>query len=216
VPISTCHEVPAHHLTPNLTCSLRHGSLHATGGRPICRHVFAWERCNIRSSCWRRRRRCSVRAFTAMVDHIVPISLMIDGILSSPRPSFLAWLYSIMAARPVTLHAFDDSTSRSGVNADTKLTDLGGASSSRDSNDNVPLTDGTLEDNPFLDPKIAAHYRDTYESAQYECRHIFDPELRWTSQEERKLVRKLDLRVALPACFMCRLRHTGVQQLCSY
>lgn len=57
-------------------------------------------------------------------------------------------------------------------------------------------TDETL-DNPFADPDVAERYALIYEKAQYECRHIFDPTLTWTAEEEKALVRKLDWRVCL-------------------
>ncbi|ODQ80437.1 hypothetical protein BABINDRAFT_161375 [Babjeviella inositovora NRRL Y-12698] len=59
-----------------------------------------------------------------------------------------------------------------------------------------------LGSNPFLDPKVEEHYRDIYEGSQYECRHEFDPHFTWSPEEEKKIVRKLDFRVALLACFM--------------
>jgi hypothetical protein len=46
--------------------------------------------------------------------------------------------------------------------------------------------------NPFADPEVKAYYIDLYEKSQYECRHIFDAELEWTKEEEKRLVRKLD------------------------
>lgn len=46
--------------------------------------------------------------------------------------------------------------------------------------------------NPFADPELKAYYVDLYDKSQYECRHVFDAELTWTPQEEKKLVRKLD------------------------
>lgn len=49
--------------------------------------------------------------------------------------------------------------------------------------------------NPFADPAVAERYAFIYEKAQYECRHVFDPALTWTAEEERALVWKLDLRV---------------------
>lgn len=52
-------------------------------------------------------------------------------------------------------------------------------------------------DNPFADPAVAERYAIIYEKAQYECRHVFDPELTWTPQEEKALVRKLDWHVCL-------------------
>ncbi|GKZ69763.1 hypothetical protein AnigIFM50267_004988 [Aspergillus niger] len=62
-------------------------------------------------------------------------------------------------------------------------------------------TDETL-DNPFADPDVAERYALIYEKAQYECRHVFDPTLTWTAEEEKALVRKLDWRVCLWACVM--------------
>ncbi|KAK6459991.1 putative allantoate permease [Scheffersomyces coipomensis] len=56
--------------------------------------------------------------------------------------------------------------------------------------------------NPFLDPIVADHYRQLYENSKYECRSAFDPALEWTQEEETKLVRKLDFRVAFSACLM--------------
>lgn len=56
--------------------------------------------------------------------------------------------------------------------------------------------------NPFLDPDVAAYWRGVYDSANYECRHVFDPHFTWSEEEERKLVRKLDWRVCLWACVM--------------
>lgn len=62
--------------------------------------------------------------------------------------------------------------------------------------------EGFDEKNPFSDPAVAAHWKAVYEKSHYECRHVFDPELTWTEEEERKLVRKLDWRVCLWACVM--------------
>ncbi|KAK4143916.1 major facilitator superfamily domain-containing protein [Dichotomopilus funicola] len=59
-----------------------------------------------------------------------------------------------------------------------------------------------LAKNPFLDPDVAAHWRGVYESAEYECRHAFDPTVTWSEEEERKLVRKLDFRICTWACVM--------------
>ncbi|PYH95676.1 permease of the major facilitator superfamily [Aspergillus ellipticus CBS 707.79] len=57
-------------------------------------------------------------------------------------------------------------------------------------------------DNPFTDPDVAERYALIYEKAQYECRHVFDPSLTWSAEEEKALVRKLDWRVCLWACVM--------------
>ncbi|KAI3405959.1 hypothetical protein KGF56_001178 [Candida oxycetoniae] len=56
--------------------------------------------------------------------------------------------------------------------------------------------------NPFSNPKVAEYYRDLYETVKYECREAFDPEFEWTQEEEKKVVRKLNWRVALAACLM--------------
>lgn len=56
--------------------------------------------------------------------------------------------------------------------------------------------------NPFSNPDIAAHWRNVYEDSHYECRHVFDPALTWTEEEEKKLIRRLDWRVCLWACVM--------------
>ncbi|KAK5114383.1 hypothetical protein LTR85_010205 [Meristemomyces frigidus] len=71
-----------------------------------------------------------------------------------------------------------------------------------ESEDDFPLHDQEFSSNPFLDPKVAKQYRTIYESAQCESRHVFDPDLRWSKAEEKKLVRKLDWHVATWACIM--------------
>jgi len=53
------------------------------------------------------------------------------------------------------------------------------------------------EKNPFRDPKIAQHWKEVYEACTYECRHVFDPNLTWSEDEEKKLIRKVDWRVCL-------------------
>lgn len=53
-------------------------------------------------------------------------------------------------------------------------------------------SDASLSTNIFSDPEIKAYYVGVYEKAQYECRHVFDADLTWTREEEKKLVRKLD------------------------
>jgi hypothetical protein len=54
-----------------------------------------------------------------------------------------------------------------------------------------------IKNNPFLDSDVAAHWVDAYEKADYECRHVFDPSLTWSEEEEKKLVRRLDWHVCL-------------------
>jgi hypothetical protein len=67
--------------------------------------------------------------------------------------------------------------------------------------------------NPFADPEVAERYAMIYEKAQYECRHVFDPTLTWTSEEEKVLVRKLDWRVCLWAvcCLLLFYRFYGLE-----
>lgn len=60
----------------------------------------------------------------------------------------------------------------------------------------------SLVSNPFKDPAVAEYYTALYERVQYESRLAFDPEFEWEPEEERKLLRKLDWRVALSACIM--------------
>jgi hypothetical protein len=56
--------------------------------------------------------------------------------------------------------------------------------------------------NPFLDEAVAEHWRQVYHESQYECRHVFDPALAWSEEEEKAIIRKLDWRVCLWACVM--------------
>lgn len=74
--------------------------------------------------------------------------------------------------------------------------------SSKLSSASLPISEAELKANPFLDPNVAQTYRQIYDEADYECRDQFDPELRWTQQEEKKIKRKLDLHVATWACIM--------------
>ncbi|KAH8807977.1 major facilitator superfamily domain-containing protein [Xylogone sp. PMI_703] len=62
--------------------------------------------------------------------------------------------------------------------------------------------DASLSTNVFADPEVRAYYVGVYEKAKYECRHVFDPDLTWSAEEEKKLVRKLDWHVCLWACVM--------------
>jgi hypothetical protein len=58
-------------------------------------------------------------------------------------------------------------------------------------------TDGGDEKNPFLDPEVSEYWRQAYEKSQYECRHVFDPTLTWSKEEEKRLIRRLDWRICL-------------------
>lgn len=56
--------------------------------------------------------------------------------------------------------------------------------------------------NVFQHPETAKYYMSLYENANYECRHLVDPDFRWTKEEERKLVRKTDWYVTFWAFIM--------------
>ncbi|KAL4965836.1 major facilitator superfamily domain-containing protein [Aspergillus stella-maris] len=60
----------------------------------------------------------------------------------------------------------------------------------------------SVQSNPFADPEVAERYRELYGKAQYECRHVFEPELTWSVGEEKRIVRKIDWHVCLWACVM--------------
>ncbi|KAI5868104.1 MFS general substrate transporter [Durotheca rogersii] len=61
---------------------------------------------------------------------------------------------------------------------------------------------GSTENHIFSDPVVAEHWRGVYERARYENRHRFDPDFRWTADEERRLVRKVDKRIMVWAWIM--------------
>src|SRR5690242_20038256 len=42
----------------------------------------------------------------------------------------------------------------------------------------------SLIGNIFADPEVREHYKQVYEDAQYECRHVFDPDATWSPEEE--------------------------------
>ncbi|KAK3690406.1 allantoate permease [Podospora appendiculata] len=58
------------------------------------------------------------------------------------------------------------------------------------------------KENPFLNPQVADRWRAVYEQADYECRHVFDPTLTWTEEEEKVIIRKIDWHVCAWACVM--------------
>ncbi|KAF3065026.1 hypothetical protein GL218_01211 [Daldinia childiae] len=61
---------------------------------------------------------------------------------------------------------------------------------------------GSTDDHVFSDPSVAEYWRAKYEKASYENRHRFDPEYKWTAEEERRLVRKIDGRIMVWAWLM--------------
>ncbi|KAH3903667.1 uncharacterized protein SCDLUD_001316 [Saccharomycodes ludwigii] len=56
--------------------------------------------------------------------------------------------------------------------------------------------------NPFADPTVAEYYRKIYKNADYEGLLHFEPEFNWSKNEEDVLLKKLNHRVALVACFL--------------
>ncbi|GAB1205809.1 hypothetical protein APSETT445_004488 [Aspergillus pseudonomiae] len=54
----------------------------------------------------------------------------------------------------------------------------------------------------FDDSDAAEYWANVYEKAQYEGRHRFDPSFTWTPEEEKKLIRKVDLRIMFWAWLM--------------
>lgn len=58
------------------------------------------------------------------------------------------------------------------------------------------------EQHIFSDPVVAERWRDIYKTANYENRHRFDPTFTWSAEEERRLVRKIDLRIMIWAWTM--------------
>ena len=52
---------------------------------------------------------------------------------------------------------------------------------------------GSSDEHVFSDPAVADFWRKRYEKAEYENRHRYDPEFKWTAEEEKALVRKVGL-----------------------
>lgn len=80
---------------------------------------------------------------------------------------------------------------------------------------NASETEGNCEqidENQFLDPKVAQHWANVYEKSKYEGRHVFDPAFTWSKDEEKKLVRRLDWHVCLWAVSM--LVYLACDSLC--
>ena len=106
-----------------------------------------------------------------------------------------------MAAQPVTIPVSDSKKVEPNNVVDPKASTLYQHEELSEGSD-ISHLDEKFAANPFVDPKVAEHYRDLYGKAKYECRHVFDPDLSWTPKEERKLVRKIDWHVCLWACVM--------------
>ncbi|KAF2851519.1 MFS general substrate transporter [Plenodomus tracheiphilus IPT5] len=88
---------------------------------------------------------------------------------------------------------------------DTKQVPVTGRDSESSSSDiakkEVP-PHGSYDDHPFSEPATAEHWARVYEAAKYEGRHRFDPNYTWSAEEEKRLVRKLDLKITLWAWVM--------------
>ncbi|ENI05822.1 hypothetical protein COCC4DRAFT_39747 [Bipolaris maydis ATCC 48331] len=82
----------------------------------------------------------------------------------------------------------------------SKHTDSG--SSIMDSRDNEELYGDSGDNHVFSDPVVAEYWREVYEQNKYENRHRFDPNYKWTAEEEKRLVRRLDLRITFWAWLM--------------
>ncbi|ETI23128.1 hypothetical protein G647_04925 [Cladophialophora carrionii CBS 160.54] len=60
---------------------------------------------------------------------------------------------------------------------------------------------GSYGNHVFSDPKVAEYWRNVYENAHYEGRHRFDPSFTWSATEEKRLKRKIDIRI-MAWCWM--------------
>ncbi|KAI5949007.1 hypothetical protein KGF57_005008, partial [Candida theae] len=67
---------------------------------------------------------------------------------------------------------------------------------------NLSSESDQLKKNPFLDPQVEEYYRDLYTKSGYESYSAFDPTFEWTEEEEKKVVMKLNWRVAFTACLL--------------
>lgn len=70
-----------------------------------------------------------------------------------------------------------------------KHTDSG--SSSTDSRDIEEFYGDSGDNHVFSDPVVAEYWREVYERNGYENRHRFDPNYKWTAEEEKRLVRRV-------------------------
>ncbi|OTB06846.1 hypothetical protein M426DRAFT_20594 [Hypoxylon sp. CI-4A] len=86
------------------------------------------------------------------------------------------------------------------VNTNSKDTEKSSQSSGEKTTANDAY--GSAGEHVFSDPAVADHWRGVYERARYENRHRFDPEYKWTAEEERRLVRKIDARIMVWAWLM--------------
>lgn len=109
----------------------------------------------------------------------------------------------------VRLLPLSDTTSTDNQSETSPLKEHGSPLYDGELSDNglTSLHDDTKSTNPFADSAVAERWRKVYEDADYECRHVFEPDLTWSQEEERKVVQKLDWHVCLwavckPSCFI--------------
>ncbi len=88
-------------------------------------------------------------------------------------------------------------TGLDGKNVKVGADSLQGTTPSVRSEDLVVGDYGSDSNHVFSEPKVADYWRGVYEKAQYEGRHRFDPTLTWSADEEKKLRRKVDLRIMI-------------------
>ncbi|KAF3926862.1 hypothetical protein ABW20_dc0103816 [Dactylellina cionopaga] len=89
-------------------------------------------------------------------------------------------------------------------NLDSK-TPIADSSSSRSDGGTEQEIDGdygSYGNHVFSDPKVAEYWRGVYETAKYEGRHRFDPDITWSAAEEKRLKRIIDWRVMTWAWLM--------------
>ncbi|RCK65338.1 hypothetical protein Cantr_01260 [Candida viswanathii] len=94
------------------------------------------------------------------------------------------------------------STESEGQNSNTPLTKTFDATDITYLDSHSTLESDQLAKNPFLDPKVEEYYRGLYEESKYESYLAFDPQFEWTAEEEKRVKRKLNIRVALTACIL--------------
>jgi sugar phosphate permease len=75
-------------------------------------------------------------------------------------------------------------------------------SSEVSSDSEEPAGKSPAKSHVFDDPDVAERYRKVYYENSYEGRDHFDPKFEWTANEERKVLRKTELRVVCVAFFL--------------
>ncbi|KAA8913839.1 hypothetical protein TRICI_003073 [Trichomonascus ciferrii] len=68
--------------------------------------------------------------------------------------------------------------------------------------EDVASNTSSYKEHVFQDPEVAEYYRKIYYENNYEGKDHFDPDLEWSPSEEKRLVRKTELRVTGLAFFL--------------